>query len=136
MGQILCVGSWNPSSRSVFAVKSYYKMLKPPVGLPFPWKSLQKPKVPTKVVVFLWIVALGRILTVDNLRKLWVIVIDWCCMCKMAGETTDHPIVHSHFNLSLVAWELWSMDLSLFGVHWVMPQVVDVGKAGLVVTVI
>ena len=35
----------------------------------FPWKSIWKPRVPTRVAFFLWTATLGRILTVDNLRK-------------------------------------------------------------------
>ncbi len=41
-----------------------------PIGaVNFPWKSIWKPRVPTRVVFFLWTATLGRILTVDNLRK-------------------------------------------------------------------
>lgn len=47
----------------------------------------------------LWISALGKILT----------VIDWCCICKLAGETTDHLLFHC-----LIAGELWSMVYSFF----------------------
>ena len=48
---------------------------------------------------FLWISALGKILT----------VIDWRCICKLAGETTDHLLFHC-----LTAGELWSMVYSFF----------------------
>jgi len=51
---------WNPSRRKKFEVKTYYKM----------------PKVPTKVAFFLWTAALGRILTVDNLRKRLLTVVE------------------------------------------------------------
>jgi hypothetical protein len=30
----------------------------------------------------MWTTALGKILTLDNLRKINVIVVDWCLMCK------------------------------------------------------
>jgi hypothetical protein len=42
------------------------------------------------VSFFAWSVALGKILTIDNLRKSHVIVVDWCCMCKRKGEVVDH----------------------------------------------
>ena len=38
-------------------------------------------------------------------------------MCKCNGESVDHLFLHC-----LVAMDLWSMVLGLFGVSWVMPQ--------------
>ena len=61
--------SWNPFSRKVFEVKSFYKVLLPASAHFFPWKSVWRPKVPSKVCFFLWTVALGRVLTTDNLRR-------------------------------------------------------------------
>ena len=49
----------------------------------FPWKSDWRIKVPL-------IMALEKILTIDNLRKQPVIVVDRYCMCKKNGETIDH----------------------------------------------
>jgi len=70
---------------------------------------------------FAWTAALGKILTLDNLRKKRVIVIDRCCMCKMTGETVDHLLLHCE-----VARALWYVILSRFGLSWVMPfRVVD-----------
>ena len=60
---------------------------------------------------------LGKILTIDNLRRRQVVVVDWCCMCKRNGESDDHILLHDP-----VAWKLWNMVCSLFGVHWVMPS--------------
>jgi len=45
---------------------------------------------------------LDKILTLDNLRKMNVIEVDWCCMCK-SGETIDHHLL-LHYE---VARELW-----------------------------
>ena len=58
---------------------------------------------------------LGKILTLDNLRKRNIMVLDWCCMCGNSGESIEHIILHCE-----VATELWS-DFSAFGVAWVMP---------------
>jgi hypothetical protein len=41
-------------------------------------------KVPLRVTFFAWSATLGKILTMDNLRKQYVIVVNWCCMCKSA----------------------------------------------------
>ena len=81
------------------------------------WKA----KVPSRVAFFLWTTTLGKILTIDNLRKRRVIITDWCCMCKAGGESANHLLLHCP-----VAGELWNMIFSLFGVPWVMPRgVVD-----------
>ena len=45
-----------------------------------------------------------------------MVTVDWCCLCKKNGETTDHLFLHCP-----VAQELWNMVWSLFGVYWVMP---------------
>jgi hypothetical protein len=37
-----------------------------------------------------WTMALGEILTLDNLRKRKVILVDWCSMCKRSGKFIDH----------------------------------------------
>jgi hypothetical protein len=63
---VLC---WRPSRRKVFTVKSYYSRLLQPSRSIFPWKSVWKSKVPSRVAFFTWTAALERILTVDNLRK-------------------------------------------------------------------
>lgn len=66
---------------------------------------------------FVWTMALRKILTLDNLRKKNVVVVEWCRMCKKSGESIDHLLIHY-----AVAIELWSSILCLFGVDWVMPR--------------
>jgi hypothetical protein len=74
-----------------------------------------------RVAFFAWSVTLGKIFTMDNLRKRRIIVVDWCCMCKKSGETIDHLLFHYE-----VASTLWDYIFSLFGLEWVMPsRVVD-----------
>ena len=60
---------------------------------------------------------LGKCLTVDNLRKMKIWILDWCYMCKCNGESVDLLFLHYP-----VASDLWSMVFGLFGVSWVMPQ--------------
>jgi hypothetical protein len=38
--------------------------------------------------------ALGKILTLDNLRKRLVIMMDWRCICKKSGESVDYLLLH------------------------------------------
>jgi hypothetical protein len=68
--------SWIPSKRKSFEVKSYYQVLSTPVNSLFLWKSIWKVKAPSRVAFFVWTTALRKILTLDNLRKRHVIVVD------------------------------------------------------------
>ena len=83
----------------------------------FPWKSIWKQKIPSRVAFFVWTAALGKCLTIDNLRKRKVCILDWCYMCKCNNETVDHLFIHCP-----VALEMWDMVFGLFGVCWVMPM--------------
>ena len=40
-------------------------------------------------------------------------------MCKRNGESVDHLLIHCS-----IAFDLWSMVFTLFGIHWVMPKTV------------
>jgi hypothetical protein len=65
--------------------------------------------------------ALGKILTMDDLRKRHVIVVDWCCLIKKSRESVDHLLLHCE-----MANALWNTIFSLVGLSWVMPRrVVD-----------
>ena len=54
-------------------------------------------------------VALGKIFTLDNLRKMNVIVVEWCYMCNKSGESIDY-LLHCE-----VVRDLWSSLFNLFG---------------------
>jgi hypothetical protein len=85
---------WKPAVSKIFQVRSFYLVLSSREGVLFPWKCIWKPKVPPRVAFFIWTVALGRILTADNLRRRNIILVDWCCLCKEDGETIDHLFLH------------------------------------------
>jgi hypothetical protein len=108
---------WIPVRKKSFEVKSYCKVLSSPIQSSFPWKSIWKVEVPPRVAFFVWTATLGKILTLDNLRKRNIIVMEWCFMCKIPGESIDHLFLHC-----MVATELWRMILQMFGVEWVMPR--------------
>ena len=55
-----------------------------------------------------------NVLTIDNLRKRKVWILDWCYLCKCNGESVDLFLLHCPV-------DFWSMVLGLFGVSWVMP---------------
>ncbi len=102
--------------RKVFTVKDYYRSLCSPSSRVFPWKSIWKAKVPSRVAFFSWTAALEKILTVDNLRRRGLILVEWCCLCKQSGESVNHLLLHCSY-----VQELCSMVFGLFGIQWVMP---------------
>ena len=107
---------WFHSPQNGFMVRSFYRHLVRIGGCSFPWKSIWKSKAPPRVSFFIWVAALGKILTAENLQRRHIILVSWCCLCKMDGESVDHLLLHCPFSR-----EIWDMFFALFGVHWVMP---------------
>ena len=71
------------------------------------------------VSFFLWTVARGSILTIDNLVLRRLPLVNWCCMCWCDEETMDYLLLHCKF-----AYALWSEGFFIFGIQWVMPKTV------------
>ena len=92
-------------------VKSYFKALAPHGWVCFPWRSIWRPKVPSRVAFFLFTAALVQILAVDNMRKRHVLVINWCCMCKRSAKMVDHLASSA---LVLERCDLWYLASSEF----------------------
>jgi hypothetical protein len=82
-------------------VKSFYKALAGQEVFSFPWKSIWHVRAPSRVSFFVWTVALGKILTHDNLRRRNIGVVEWCCMCKKSGEFIEHLLLQCD-----VAWDI------------------------------
>jgi hypothetical protein len=74
-------------------------------------------KAPLRAVFFAWSEALNKILTMDNLIKRHVIVVDKCCMCKRNWESVNHLLLHCD-----VAYAIWITFFSRFALSWVMPR--------------
>jgi hypothetical protein len=60
---------WTPSKIGLFEVRSFYNVLIPHNSAPFSWRSTQWSKIPLRVAFFVWLAALRKILTMDNLRR-------------------------------------------------------------------
>ena len=56
-----------------------------------------------------------EILTIHNLHKGKVWILDWCYMCKSNIESVDHLLLHCP-----IVFEMWSMVFTLFGIYWTM----------------
>jgi hypothetical protein len=98
-------------------VRSFYNILISNVSFPFPWKSIWRTKAPPRVAFFVWSVALGKILTLDNLRKKNMVLINRCGMCKNDEESIDHLLLHYER-----AQFLWNTFFTHFGLAWAMPH--------------
>jgi hypothetical protein len=107
---------WDHIGSGLFEVQSFYHIICSGGNRTFPWKSVWRIKVPPKVAFFIWLVAHGKNLTIDNLRRRKIWVLDWCFMCKRAGESVDHLLLHCEY-----ASELCSFIFCIVGLHWVMP---------------
>ena len=60
-------------------------------------------KITLTVAFFAWSAALGKILTLDNLRKQKIIVVDWCYMRKKSWESIDHLLLHCDIASALLS---------------------------------
>ena len=110
---------WKLSPNGVFDVRSFYNSLSAPSTISFPWKCIWSSKVPRRVSFFLWTAARDSTLTIDNLVKRNLPLVNWCCLCRYDGETVDHLLPHCKFINAL-----WSEVFLMFGIQWVMPRTI------------
>ena len=110
---------WQLNRSGVFDVRSFYIALLRAHSVSFPWQSIWCVKVPKRVSFFLWTTARGGILTIDNLVKKNLPLVNWCCLCRCDEETVDHLLIHCRF-----ASALWSEVLIMFGVQWVLLETI------------
>ena len=108
---------WKPARNKYFKVGEFYISLSSTPVTSFPGKFVWRSKIHPRVAFFSWTTALGKILTLENLWYKGVAVIGWCYMCKKSGELVNHLFLHCP-----IAYELWSMVWTLFGLLWVMPH--------------
>ena len=102
---------WVPSRKGIFEVKSFYRVLSAPGPLSFPWKSIWKSKAPPRVVFFAWTAARSKILSLDNLRRRGMVVVNRCWLCESDEESVDHLLLHCG-----AARALWNAFFSRFGI--------------------
>jgi hypothetical protein len=103
----------------VFSAWSFVEALRGVASSDFPWNQVWRVKVPLKVAFFMWTVGWGNILTLDDLSKRGMVLVNWCVMCKCSIKTLDHLLLHC-----LMAVESWNFIFVALGVKWVMPKTV------------
>ena len=88
---------WKLTPNGVFDVRSFYNSLSAPPTISFPWKCIWSSKVPKRVSFFLWTATQDSILTIDNLGKRNLHLVNSCCLCRCDGETVDHLLLYCKF---------------------------------------
>ena len=96
---------WKLAMNRGFEVWGFYLSLYPPTIISFPSKMVWQLRVPPRVAFFSWSASLGKILTMDNLWKSCIIVLD-------CGESVDHLLLHCS-----IEYELWYLVFCLFGIR-------------------
>jgi hypothetical protein len=67
-----------PSPKKGCLMLSFYNVLVPHDGTPSLWKIVWRIKVSLRAALFVWSVSLGKIITMDNLKKrhvMWLICV-------------------------------------------------------------
>ena len=81
-----------------FEVKSYYIVLSYRNSHTLPWKV----KVPSKVAFFTWTAAKGEILTLDNLSRIFMLLIDAACVGMIGNQWIIFSFIVYAFNLLII----------------------------------
>jgi hypothetical protein len=101
---------WVPSRKGLFEVKSFYRALLPRGQVSFPWKSVWKSKTPHRVAFFVWTAVHSKILTLDNLGRRGLVVVNRCWLCEIEKESVDHLLLHC-----AATRDLWNAFFAQFG---------------------
>ena len=106
---------WNASKNGSFSVKSLYNTLDSGGAVPFPWRIIWSPCVPTKVGFFAWEASWGKVLTQDHLKRRGWSLANRCFLCCDDEETINHILIHCP-----KAKVLWNLMFTMFRVNWVL----------------
>jgi len=93
---------WKLNTRGSFTVGSFYmKLLNLNYSVleilgdrGFPYQLIWRSLAPVKVSFFVWEASHGKILTIDNLQKKGITLVNKYFMCKGDSESADHLLLH------------------------------------------
>ena len=100
-----------------FSVKSLYKALESGFLDPFLMKIIWNLCVQPKVGFFVREAMWGKALTLDQIQKRGLSLVNRCYLCQMHEESIDHIILHC-----LKTRALWEMFFTLFRVSCMLPS--------------
>lgn len=105
---------WLSSKCGMFSIKGLCSYLSNESTNVFPSGIVWNPWFPSRVNFFAWEVVWGRILTLDQLKKRWLMMSNRCYVSKGEEEMVDHIL----YFLEVVI--LWQLFYALFGIEWLM----------------
>ena len=96
-----------------FSVKIMYKGFDISPTFDFPYRLVWNPVVPSKIGVFAWEAAWGKVLTLDQLKRRGMTFANRCFMCEEEEETIDHLLTHC--NSAKMLWDFFCQLSGLVG---------------------
>ena len=102
-----------------FAVKLMYRKLMHSPPTDFLWHSIWNPIVPPKLGFFAWEASWGKVLTLDQLKRRGITLVNRCFLCEEEEETIDHLLIHCS-----AAKMLWNLFLAIMDYNCVFPLTV------------
>eukprot|EP00268_Persea_americana_P004659 TRINITY_DN11508_c0_g1_i8.p1 TRINITY_DN11508_c0_g1~~TRINITY_DN11508_c0_g1_i8.p1 ORF type:complete len:235 (+),score=26.42 TRINITY_DN11508_c0_g1_i8:575-1279(+) len=109
---------WTASTNGIFSVASFFLTITKYAMTSHPHiSSLWRMKAPPRVIEFGWSALLGGILTMDNLRRRRMLVVNACPMCLSDEET----IAHLSLNCKTAQF-IWKVTLGWFHCCGPLPQ--------------
>jgi len=110
---------WGNSEKGIYTVKEgYHKLCSSNAMIDqWPWKLIWKTRLPPKIKCFTWTTLKNAILTLDNLNRRKLQLVNRCFMCLNSLESVNHLFLHCP-----VATALWKMFISIAGISWILPQ--------------
>ena len=105
-----------------FSCSSYFKsLIDSTLHVPFAHSEvIWAVGIPTKVKVFSWLIAHGRVNTCDLLQKRRpnsCLSLSWCALCKKDAETLNHLLIHCPYS-----YFIWNEVCIEFGLSWALPK--------------
>ena len=97
-----------------FSVRLMYRKLMHSLPTDFPWRSIWKPIVPPKLGFFAWEASWGKVLTLDQLKRREIPLVNRCFLCQEEEKTIDHLLIHCSR-----AKMLWNLFLTIMNYNWV-----------------
>ncbi|XP_026420434.1 uncharacterized protein LOC113316481 [Papaver somniferum] len=100
-----------------FSVAACCKALEEDGLIIFPYKSVWNPKIPQKVIFFIWILCYNDAPTFDSYKNSYVV--NGCLLCKKAAETNQH--IFLHYDTTRLVWHYF---LKYYKLQWVFQDCV------------
>ena len=101
------------------SVRLMYRKLMHSLLTDFPWLSIWNPIVPLKLGFFAWEASWGKVLTLDQLKRRGIPLVNRCFLCEDEEETIDHLLIYCSR-----AKMLWNIFLAIMDYHWVFSLMV------------